>query len=251
MHLLGKYLFMTSDLSWPKNGVYRALRRINRETKSQYISDVQRVPYCYNKNGKRVFDWKRYEWFQKIAKRFIKNKLFNEDGTLTEYYGKTTLIDGDYSSMLSDTNFNDMFRIVKGDGRNDLWEFESNSIAEQLKGIFKKTKVNKGILHPVCIDTNSHIGTTLKKDFGVDVYIVDRMWDDKRFVYDRGVSGHYSHNHQKSCDFDRNAVFHQITNSGADKSIIRDEDNKSNKPILIWFFEDRIVYKEEGGRSEF
>lgn len=240
-NLLGKHLFVTHTLSWPKGGIYRVLRRINRETSSQYISDVQRV-------GTRA-DWNTKVWFQKIAKRFLKNKLFNDNGTLSYYYGSTTLIDGDFSPMISDTPFSEMFKVVRGNSRDDLFNHEMKMMSKRYSifSFLHKHPKNeyKLNLHYVCLDTEGFVGIYLKETFGVDVYVVDRMWDDKRFD-----GGHYDHNYDRSCNFDRNAVIHQITVFGGDKDVISAEEDSNNTTVLIWFFVDRIVYKKESGKRE-
>lgn len=256
--LLGKHIFITMDLSWPKNGIYRVLRRINRETDSQYISDVQRSPYYTDKGGDRKFDWTRRKWFQKIARRYNKSRLLNNDGSLSDYYGKTTLIDEDYSSMISDIDFNELFRVVKGDGRDDLFQNDLDTFSKKagFSGLlpnkfYRKTNKAGYILQDVCIDTKGYIGQHLKEVFGVDVYVADRIWCDKRFVGEKYCGHNYDYNYQKSCDFDRNAVFHQVTSSGSDRSVISAEEDKLNSPILMWLFKDRVVYKKEQGKSEF
>lgn len=256
--LLGKHIFITKDLSWPENGVYRVLRRINRETSSQLISDVQRSVYYTDKGGQRNFDWTRRKWFQKIARRYNKSRLLNEDGSLSDYYGKTTLIDGDHSSMISDVEFDELFRVVKGDGCDDLFQNDLDTFSKKAgfsgllpKKFYRKTNKAGLILQDVCIDTKSYIGQHLKEVFGVDVYIVDRMWCDKRFVGEQYCGHNYSFEYNRKCDFDRNAVFHQVTSSGCDKSVISAEEDKLNSPILLWIFDGRIVYKEEEGKSTF
>lgn len=260
--LLGKHIFFTCGLSWPENGIYRALRRINRETRTQYISDVQRAPYVrWNraKNHQREFDWDRKVWFHKIARRYRKKKLIDKNGNLTNFYHDATFVDdSDYSVMISDKPFEELFTVVKGDGEDDLFEHDLKTFGKKTgwKGVLPKRfyrKTNKGgyILQDVCIDTKSFIGQHLKEVFGVDVYVVDRMWCDKRFVGDQYCGSNYSFENSRECDFDRNAVFHQVTASGGDKPEITKEENNHNSPVLLWFFEDRIVYKEERGLSEF
>lgn len=264
-NLLGKHIFFTCGLSHPKNGIYRVLRRINRETDTQYISDVQRAPYVkWNRarNHQKEFDWDRKVWFQKIARRYKKSKLIDKNGNLTDnYYDATFVDDSDYSVAISDTPFDELFRVVKGDGGDDLYEHDFKTFSKKagygglasnlFPNLFRKTNKDGYILQDVCIDTKSYIGQHLKEVFGVDVYIVDRVWCDKRFVGDQYCGNNYSFEYSRECDFDRNAVFHQVTSSGGDKPEITKEENEGNSPILIWFFKDKIVYKEERGMSEF
>ena len=77
--LLGKYIFITTSLSWPEGGIYKVLRRINRETKTQYISDTQRLMFL-NEEGKN--NWDKKPIFHRTSRRYRKNKLINEDGSL-------------------------------------------------------------------------------------------------------------------------------------------------------------------------
>jgi hypothetical protein len=256
--LAGKHIFFTCGLSWPENGIYRVLRRINRETNSQYISDVQRVPEVKWPKGGRKIDWEKKVWFQKIAKRYRKNKLFDDNGNFTDHYGDATIVsDSDYSVMISDKPFDELFTVVKGDGEDDLFEHDLKTFKKKLGvGGFLTRKYRKRnkegyLLHDVCIDTNSFIGQYLKEVFGVDVYVADRMWCDKRFVGDQYCGSNYSFEYSRECDFDRNAVFYQVTSSGGDKPVISKEENNHNCPVFLWFFEDRIVYKEDSGRGEF
>jgi hypothetical protein len=253
--LLGRHLFLTCGLSWPKDGIYRVLRRINRESKSQYISDVQRVARQYKgKNGERKFDWDNYEDFKLISRRFRKNLLFDGKGNLTDKYGDATIVDKyDYSEMYSDTPFEELFRVVKGNSRDDLFQHDLKTFSSKI-GMFGKikNKTNKKgfILQDVCVDSEGYIGQHLSEVFKVDVYVADRIWCDKRFVGEQYCGHNYSFNYSRDCDFDRNAVFHQVTSSGGDKTIISKEDNQKNSPVFIWFFKDRIVYTKAGGRSE-
>jgi len=253
-NLLGQHIFITCNLSWPKDGIYRVLRRINRETKSQYISDVQRFAEVKWTRGNRSIDWEKQIWMQRIARRFRKDKLFNEDGTFSSRYGDVTVVDSrDFSAMISDTPFDEMFRVVKGNGSDDLFEHDLKTFSKKL-GIFGKLhrKTNKDgfLLQDVCIDTESHIGQSLSKVFNLDVYVADRLWCDKRFVGEQYCGHNHRFEYNRDCDFDRNAVFHQVTSSGGDKKIISKEDNNHNSPVFLWFFKDRIVYKEDSGRSE-
>jgi hypothetical protein len=208
MELLSKHIFETFDLSFPVNGVYRALRRINRETETQYISDVQRIfpRPTFTEPGIR------YIWFQKIARRYFKNKLINpETKTFTDYYGEIHLVDDtSFQPMISDTSFNNMFNIV---GVNTY------------------------------IDRETHIAKTLKKTFGLEIYYASSMYNEM-------WRGHYDYNYDKTSVYDRNAIFYQITNSGEDKKVITPEENQNNSPILMWVFEDRIVYIKAIGRNE-
>jgi hypothetical protein len=206
MELLSKHIFETFDLSFPVNGVYRALRRINRETETQYISDVQRIfpRPTFTEPGIR------YIWFQKIARRYFKKKLINpETKTFTDYYGEIHLVDDiSFQPMISDTSFEEMFNV---NGINLIQ------------------------------DGTSHIAKTLKKTFGLNVCYRCNFYK---------WNGHYDYNYDKTSVYDRNAIFYQITNSGEDKKVITPEENQNNSPILMWVFEDKIVYIKAIGRNE-
>lgn len=235
--LKNKYIFFSIDLSIPENGVKRVLRRINRESKTQFISDVQRVPARVK--GSNDFNWGIYSNFHIIAKRFIKNKLFNDKAELTNYYGETTaLIEDDLSSMLSDVPFEEMFNIVEGNNKNDIYNHIYN--VEN----FAEIRKNK-ILKPfnVCIDSEGEIGKLLKKEFNIDVYVTD-------VLYDHINKKHFDYNYSKKDKYSRNSILHQVTKFGNDKKQISKEDNSKNSPIIMWIFKDKIVYKESSGHSE-
>jgi hypothetical protein len=250
-NLLGKHLFINLNLSFPENGIYRVMRRINRETKTQYISDAQRFLYVKEK-GKD--NWDKKPIFHGTSKRYRKKKMFDKQGNLIDKY---KIVDStDYSAMISDIPFNELFKIVKGDGndylsKHDLKTFNKKVGLSLLPKIpFRKTNKDGYILQDVCIDTKSYVANHLKEVFGVDVYVVDRMWCDKRFIGKQYCGHNYSFKYSRECDFDRNAVFYQETSFGGDKSIISKEEDEHNSPVFLWFFKDKIVYKKNSSRSE-
>lgn len=252
MDLLGKHIFITADLSYPENGIYRVLRRINRETKTQYISDAQRFLFVEEKTGKN--NWKKKPIFYRTSKRFKKKILFDTGGDFTEKYGKVTIVDSnDYTAMKADVLFADLFRVVKGNGRDDLLQYDLDNFPKKL-GMFGKVRRKKNkegfTLQDVCIDTESYIGKHLKDVFGVDVYVADRIWCDKRFVGNQYCGSNHRFEYSRECDFDRNAVFHQVTGSGGDKVVISSDEDDHNSPVFLWVFDGKIVYKEQSSKSE-
>lgn len=223
-----------------KNCVSTRLRRINRETKSQLISDCQRIPLFYKTRNRK--DENSIIHHQITAKRYLKNKIFNEDGTLSNYYGETYIVNEDMSPMYCDVPFNKLFKVVPGKSEEDLFQYQLKNTFKRFKETFKKKKKNRP--HDVCLSLEDPIGIHLKEVFNVDVYIVDRMWD-----YEEEEHFSYS-NFRNSNDYERNAILHQVTCFGGDKKIISKEDNDKNLPIIMWVFPDKIVYKESSGHSE-
>jgi|ERR1035437_731833 hypothetical protein len=209
--------------------VYNTLRRMNRETKSQLISDAQRTPV----------DWSAEPivWinFQVVAKRYRKNRLFNLDGTLSNYYGNSTLIKGDITPLVGDKPFEDMFKIVKCLKAN-LFGYEMSLWAKLTT--FQKSQTQAYC----CIDDDNYINKHLGELFGLPVYFVERIFNKQ--------TGRFNFNFKKSNDYERNVVFYQVTSSGGDKKVITNEENDENCPILIWAFKDKIVYKMTAGYNE-
>lgn len=237
MSMLGKHILFKSewyDKYKEYDCTWTTLRRMNRETKSQLISDTQRIPV----------DWSAKPWvlkhFQITAKRYKKNKLFLPDGSFSDYYGKTTLIETDITPMISDTPFEEMFRVAKGATRETIWDYEivfMNKLYSILKYGFKKPK-------PICcLDTEHYIGKHLNEVFNLPVYYVNRIWFDD-------IGEHFRAEFKKSCNYDRNLIFHQVTSCGGDLKLISNENNENNDAIFIWVFKDKIVYKTSDGRSE-
>jgi len=250
MKLLGKQLLVTHkwyDDYKKSDKIYRVLRRINRETKTQFISDVQRVPKS----------WRSEEGlnsminFQKIARRFRKSKLI-VDNKFTDYYGQISLCNSS-DPMLSDTLFSDMFVVVDSTV-DDLhmydWERRQNYYFGLISYDRIKEKVFKRLgkemdrpKHPCCLDTETYVSKYLGQEFNKPVYYVDRM-------YDTVEKEHWSHELDPTNMYDRNFIFHQVTSSGGDKSVITSEENEPNDSIGFWVFSDRIVYVKQSGCSE-
>lgn len=235
MNMLGKHILFKGEWydEYKKyDCTWTTLRRMNRETKSQLISDTQRIPV----------DWGADPWvlkhFQLTAKRYRKDKLFLANGSLSDVYGKTSLIETDITPMISDTPFDEMFKVVKGRTRDTLWEYE----ADKRNGFLSLFREFKTI--PLCChDTETYIGKHLSKTFGLPTYYVDRIWFHE-------TSEHFHAEFKKSCKYDRNLIFHQVTTSGGDLKLITKEDNDNNEAIFMWVFKDKIVYKTSDGRSQ-
>ena len=209
--------------------VRTVMRRMNRETKSQFISDAQRIPVDW---GEKPIRWKN---FQVVAKRYYKKKLFNSDGTLSNYYGNSTFIKGDITPLVGDKPFEEMFTIVKS-SKDDLFHYEISIWDKLTKTQSLKTQAY------CCIDKDDYIGKHLGELFGLPVYFVDRIFNKQ--------TGHFDYEFTKSNDYERNAIFYQVTSSGDDKKIITNEENDMNEPIFIWAFKDKIVYKTALGYNE-
>lgn len=234
MDLLGKHILIKNE--WydeyrKHDAIWTSLRRINRETKSQLISDTQRTPIDWSA---KPLIWKH---FQVTARRFKKAKLFLPNGDFTDYYGKTTLIENDISPMISDTPFDEMFKVVNGRTRKTLWEYESNK-RNGFLSLFREFKT----IPLCCNDIETYVGKYLTETFGLPAFYVDRIWFDD-------IKEHYFPNQLTTCKYDRNMVFYQVTNSGDDLELISNEDNKKNESVLMWVFKDKIVYKTSDGRG--
>jgi len=233
MELLGKHLLFKNEWYSEHHGydcVWTTLRRINRETKTQYISDTQRM----------VIDWDKepyeYKWFHITAKRFRKKKI--------EKYIDNVIDDlhGEIERLKSDVEFDDMFTVIDVTNSMDLHMHHSQRVMDSYHPI-KKFINKKRTKFPCYQDLSSPTAMRLNNIFCLPVYEVC-------FMFNEVTGKHLKFDHRKECDYNRNLIFHQLTVGGDDKKIITDEENEGNQAIFIWVFEDRIVYKDSEGRSE-
>lgn len=205
------------------------MRRFSRETKSQLISDAQRIPKDWSADP---LQWMH---FQLVARRFKKNKLFNPDGSFTDHYGKTTLVNGLIPELISDTEFDEMFAITKCE-IDDLPYYKPSWIKNLFTELFTEYKDAF-----VCLDEENPIAKHLKSIFNVPIYLSERIFINREhFRYCKG----------KDDVYDRNSVFYQVTCFGDDLPVISNDENNKNRPIFIWFFKDKIVYKLADGYNE-
>ena len=204
----------------------KELRRISRETRTQLISDTQRDT-----------TWRKklltHHWFQKIAHRYRKNKLFMGDGSFSNYYGNMSWFDNnDLSRLISDTPFDEMFHVTQ----------ETNLFERILASLKKKT-----FTFP-CILDDTQTGVDLQNLFGLPVYFIDSMFTTGKHTPD-GESKSYRNKYKLDCKYDRNIIFHQLTIHGTNDAIITNEMNKDNKSMFIFVFEDKVLWRYSAGRD--
>lgn len=212
---------------WRHNGGFedKWLRRINRQTKTQYISDCQRYLICGDEKYMKGI-------FQSCATRFIISKVTglltmirgcraNADGTLT-----TMLLD-DYSVLDCDYSLE---KFIEEIGNYKCTDFNEDD--EEIE-IFKKLRV---------IDVKdgdtwySHIVEHLRDVFGKDIklmYLLDSI-------------GYLSTTHDTNL-IANSAIHYHITIYGENKKIISSEEDRHNRTISFWKFGDVIVFKNESG----
>lgn len=212
MDLLNKYVLC----HW-KNGEYeeRWLRRINRKTSTQYISDTQRFldlsrksdDYVYsvdNHSAKR-FNVKNGKIQMRMGRRFNPNGLM--DVKLVEDFN---LLNLNYSFENFESDISQLLEFYDSDGRQTIF--------------IKKA------------DEVSPVGEYLMNLFGKDIEIysildffgsIDTTHENNRIAY--------------------TATKHHITIHGGNSKTISSTDNRKNTTISFWKFDNKIVWKYESG----
>lgn len=249
-NLKNKYLLC----HWIHNEGYetRWLRRITRQTKTQLICDVQRTLLLSDKY-KKMYD-NRSDYFIGIVKRWAKRfymkdgKIIAQNTHLSNPDGKSiiTFIDDNKDDLLCSLSYNELFE-------RDIREFlpEDSSTRETItqyverkgkfyaeQGVpFDGEKLYTIVTEPM--DENDDIwGETtkhLKKLFNRLVYMVNELYVKICTTHD-----------EKSL-FRQTATHYHINHHGDDKLILTRIENKFNRTISFWLFEDRVVFKDEDG----
>jgi hypothetical protein len=244
-NLIGKYIFD----EWTHNEGFKQnwLRRITRQTNTQYIADVQHTLLLDDKY-KKMYDSKKSDYlygiFQKCAKRFrmIKGELIEQFTHLSNPDGvrKNTLIT-DFSILKCKYKFEEIFYT---DVRTLL-----TPDSKQLENFNRKFNFYKEHNHNVSEEEHyqvdveelsetdncyGSIATHLKQLFGVPVYMISELFVTIETIHENNI-------------FSQTAIHYHINYFGDDKPIINFKENYDNVTISFWLFDDKVVFKTEDG----
>lgn len=247
-NLIGKYIFS----EWTHNEGYKQnwMRRITRQTKTQYIADVQHVLLLGDKY-KKLYDEKKSEYlygiFQKPAKRMrmVKNKLVEQVTHLSNPDGvhNITLIE-DFSILRCKYSYNELFDT---DTRNILspesdilehmnwWKTQLEKDGGKVKVdnfdfLFKFDTEEVVKVDSVWYTTAEH----LKELFGVPAYHIKEHFGKMNTTHERSI-------------YSDTAIHYHVNHNGGDKPILTFKENYHNHTISFWLFEDKVVFKDESG----
>jgi len=231
-NIVGKYILDT----WI-NGKYvtRWLRRINRETKTQYVSDVLR----YNKNWDDDIDDMYYvgRWAKRYAKtpngfKYIATNRSSPDGK-----SHLTLVDklGDVKCV---ETFEKLFQ-------TDVRTFMSDNSEDESGVIFDIKLRYKENIKDEHFKLERYIRKATSKD--------DTYWNSTiiKFLEDEFNLPIFRFR-LHLCEHENNLVlktathFH-ITHFGDDAKVVDRKVNYANKTILFWLFDDKVVFTYQDG----
>lgn len=186
----------------------RWLRRINRQTKTQYISDCQR--YLITGDGKYMKGI-----FQRCATRFY----ISVKGVLSQYRG----------------------RLANPDGVNSVTLVEDFSILDapitfdELKAYC--TTLERVYIRPIKEgDYDEKIATHLKDIFGDDMNVHVLM----------DTIGYMNTTHETN-PIANSATHYHITTQAENKKVVHSNECQGNGTITFWKFGKDIVFKRESG----
>lgn len=237
--MVGKYI----RTEWNHNDGYVQtwLRRISRETKTQYISEVQRYFRNFEDGvNDRVF---KYRW----AKRYNKNS----DGSISVRNTHLSNPDGIHKlqviDLLSET---DLVKLRCVYSFSDLFETDIRLL--QSENCYPRKLIEKRYLK--CLSE----GKTFDKDrFFVDVYSENSTnhWNEPliKWLEDTFKVPVYAvcdiNEHFEQGILTKSATYLHITHFGDDKKILKTGENYHNRTICFWLFEDKLVFKYEDGKD--
>lgn len=211
-NLIGRFAF-----TFWKNGDFhdRWLRRINRQTKTQYVSDCQRcLDVKENKQGESTFSKfkTRATKFRSAEGRFVwvRPLRANSDGTM-------------------DVKLVDDFSILDTD-----WTLDSFTNEVTKLGIDDTFK-------PVVIPANE-----LTYGNSVNPHLRDLFGDDIEIYTILDSLGDINVTHEETKLAQTSTKYH-ITIHGGEKDKIFNNENRHNRTIAFWKFGNILVWKFESG----
>jgi hypothetical protein len=245
-NLIGKYIFD----EWTHNEGFKQnwLRRITRQTKTQYIADVQHT-LLLSSRYEKLYDEKKsdflYGIFKRCAKRMrmVKGQLIEQLTYLSNPDGirKITLVE-DFNILKCKYSYNELFD-------TDVRKFlspDSNMVKDMnwWKEQFEKDKLKVDNYDFVfrfdteeIIKVDSCWYTTsehLKELFGVPAYHIKEHF------------GKMDTTHEKSI-YSKTAIHYHINHFGGDKPILTFKEKYHNHTISFWLFDDKVVFRGESG----
>lgn len=233
---------------WKHNSGYRStwVRRIDRETKTQFVSNCNRGMKPRTEPTVYVFPSYGTTKFIKTPD-FIKSsvtQLSNPDGhtvhTVIKDFKKDLLCKYSYDELFE----TDVRELQKGMEEHNnpvkmkLWRLEKDYYKnyknwdedKYFKISFDLSNVSEKEDH-----WNKPLVDYLEETFGVPVY---NIWNDK--VREHNTQG-------KLCE--SMTLMHVNHFGGVDKKKISREENECNRTIGFWLFEDRIIFQDEDGKD--
>jgi hypothetical protein len=247
-NLKGKYIFS----EWKHNEGFQQkwLRRITRQTKTQYIADVRHTLLSAS-NHKKLYAEKKsdflYGIFQNCAFRmYMKGgQLFERLSYLSSNEGerKLTLIE-DFSILKCKYSYNELFdtdvrKFLSSDSDmlEDMnwWKTQFEKDKDKLKVentdfVFKFETEEVVKVDSCWYTTAEHLKTL----FGVPAYHIKEHF------------GKMNTTHEKSIYSDT-AIHYHVNHNGGDKSVLTFKENYHNDTISFWLFEDKVVFRGESG----
>jgi len=218
--ILTKWINAEYQMNW--------LRRINRQTKMHFVSDVQRAlnngsgyTYSFMKNCAHKFRVKD----DKIIP--AKTRLDNTDGEMF-----VRKID-DFKSLTSKYSYDELFKIDlrtvlnKDDCsyKNLIYEFgtwEKYLTPEEIKNFYTMDRKVQEPYKKLDDDIVNH----LTELFNLPCYTIGRYQMERN-----NVSIIY-----------KEAIFYHMNIFGGNKPIVESVDAYRNRTIVFWVFKDRVIY---------
>jgi len=244
-NLVGKYL----HTQWIHNEGFQSnwLRRITRQTKTQYICDVQHSLLLSDKYKKIIDSTGEYFYglFADWAKRFtekdgkIRRQTTNRDNT----DGVNTInLVTDFKSLLCKYKYNELFEvdirtILTDDSLTlDYSNMYFNRYNELRPGIYDERDFFVFDTELISFDDDiwGETAKHLTELFGVPAYKVDELYNRIDTTHDHTI-------------YKYSATHYHINHHGNDAKVIGFEDHQKNRTVSFWLFEDRIVFKTNDG----
>lgn len=237
---VGKYIIE----EWV-NGDYkkRWVRRIDRETKTKYVSNTQRYAKNWDVNGGdiKVFfsEWAKY--FRKgingIPERIINNRS-NTDGVINlKIVNNLTIIKSTYT-------FDELFN-------TDLRNIQNKEAYPLKQLLLRKQKRENSVTEEDFILKN-HI----ELHIGAEKADAIHNWDAPivKFLEDTfKVPVYYNYEtvneHTNQSKLSHASTYMHITHFGGTKKEITFQENFFNRTIQFWLFDDKLIFQYADGHE--
>ncbi len=244
-NLIGKYIIST----WDHREGYKQnwLRRINRQTATQYISDVQWTLLLSDKYRKLYetgvdFFYKRFT-SAAFRCRFANGKFIPQKTHLSNPNGVQVLnLVEDFSLLKCKYSYSDLFetdiRKILPDDSDMLKEFEDSWKFFEERNLNNNTKekfFTFTTYKPKDYYDENSVSAHLRKLFGdVEVLKVHESIHSMDTINETSI-------------YSDTAIHYHINFHGGEKEIRSRKENYHNTTICFWFFGDTIVYKYAQG----
>jgi hypothetical protein len=238
------------------------LRRITRQTKTQYICDVQHT-LLLSAKYKKLYDSKKsdylYGLFQRCAfrLRMVKGKLVSQVTNLSnpDGFNHITLLSDiktNHSALLCPLKYEELFDIdirtvlpldshtLEGFNRKRKFAEERNAerkaegkpiMYDDVDAVYKIStcKAENGFM-----DCHKSIIEHLTELFNVPIYELNDYFAKVDTTHDTTI-------------YSKTAIHYHINHYGNDKPVISFKENQNNDTIAFWLFADKVVYKRVEG----